>query len=298
MALVRRSGAWFAAPAPAERLAVLRVLTGLFAVVYLAARAPVFFGLADRPPASFEPVGVLWWMEAPAGDAVVAGAVVATLAAGLAFVVGAGFRVAGPLFAVLLLVLTTYRSSWGQLLWFENLMVLHVLLVGFSRAADAGSFDARRRDRPPPSAAFGWPVRMAAVVTVLTYVLAGIAKLRIGGVEWISGDTLRNHVAYSATRLDVLGGTPSPLARPFVQHGWLSSPLAAATVLIELGAPVALLGGRWRTAWVAAAWLLHLGIALLMFVVFPYPLVLVAFAPLFALERLRRPPESRTPGKT
>ena len=43
-----------------------------------------------------------------------------------------------------------------------------------------------------------WPVRVAAVVTVLTYVLAGIAKLRIGGVAWMTGDTLRNHVAFSA----------------------------------------------------------------------------------------------------
>jgi hypothetical protein len=259
-------------------------------VGYLVARAPVFFALADRSATSFDPVGVLWWMDAPVADGVVTFAVVATLAAGVAFVVGVRFGVAGPLFATLLLVLTTYRSSWGQLLWFENLMVLHVLIVGFSPAADAVSIDARRRDPPPAvSSAYGWAVKLAAVVTVLTYVLAGVAKLRIGGIEWISGDTLRNHVAYSATRLEVLGGSPSPLARPFVAQRWLSSPLAAAAMVIEIGAPVALLGGRWRNAWVAAAWAFHLGIALLMFVVFPYPLLLVAFAPLFALEGLLRP---------
>jgi len=102
----------------------------------------------------------------------------------------------------------------------------------------------------------------------------------------MTGDTLRNHVAYSATRLEVLGGTPSPFARTFLVQRWLSTPVAVATVAIEVGAPIALLGGRWRTGWVVASWLFHAGIATLMFVVFPYPLLLVAFAPLFRLERL------------
>ena len=50
------------------------------------------------------------------------------------------------------------------------------------------------------------------------------------------------------------------------------------TVVVELAAPVALLGGRIRDVWVIAAWMLHAGIAALMLVVFPYPLFLVAFA--------------------
>jgi hypothetical protein len=123
-------------------------------------------------------------------------------------------------------------------------------------------------------------------VTVLTYVLAGVAKLRIGGLEWMDGETLRNHIAFSAARLDVLGGTPSPFVEPLLGMAWLFTPFAIATVVIELAAPVALLGGAARNVWVASAWLMHAGIAALMFVVFPYPLALVAFAPLFELERL------------
>jgi hypothetical protein len=63
--------------------------------------------------------------------------------------------------------------------------------------------------------------------------------------------------------------------------------MAIATVAVELAAPIALLGGWIRTAWVAVAWTMHATIAGLMFVVFPYPLALVAFAPFFPLERLR-----------
>jgi hypothetical protein len=169
-----------------------------------------------------------------------------------------------------------------------------VLVVGLAAGgADALSWDAQRRRAgrapPPLGAEYGWPVRLAALVTVATYVLAGLAKLRLGGIGWMLGDTLRHHVAYSAVRLDLLGGAPSPLGRALVGQAWAFPPLATATVLIELAAPVALLGGRPRNVWVAAAWLLHAGVAALMFVVFPYPLFLVAFAPFFRLERLGPP---------
>ena len=87
------------------------------------------------------------------------------------------------------------------------------------------------------------------------------------------------------TRLGVLGGSASPIAEPLVANDWVFRHIAAATVLLEIAAPVALLR-RFRTGWVAAAWVLHVGIAAAMFVVFPYPLTLIAFAPLYAIERI------------
>jgi hypothetical protein len=195
------------------------------------------------------------------------------------------FRIVGPAFAVALLFVTTYRSSGGQLLWFDDLLVLHAIVIACSPAADALRL-GRRGEPAGQSARYGWPLRVAAIVTVVTYALAGIAKLRIGGIAWLDGDSLRNHVAYSATRLRVLGGTPSPLAEPMMRFGWLFPPLAVATLVIELGAPVVLVVSRLRAPWVALAWCMHTAIAATMFVVFPYPLALVAFAPLFRLERL------------
>jgi hypothetical protein len=58
---------------------------------------------------------------------------------------------------------------------------------------------------------------------------------------------------------------------------------------VELGAWLALAGGRWRTAWVVAAWLFHVGVLALMAILFPYQLSGVAFAPFFPLERIARP---------
>ena len=285
-----RADAWLFAPAPAERLAVLRILTGCFAVVYLLVRFPAFAALRDADAGRLDPVGALWLLDGPLPDSVLVGLLVVAVVAGTAFTTGAWFRISGPAFALTLLTLTTYRSSWGQLLHFENLLVLHVLVVGLTRSADALSWDAHRRARGrrelEPSPAYGWPVRLAALTTVVTYVLAGLAKLRLGGLDWLLGDTLRNHVAYSAVRLEVLGGRPSPLAEPLVDQAWLFPPLAVLTVVVELAAPVALLGGRIRDVWVVAAWMLHAGIAALMLVVFPYPLFLVAFAPFYRLEQV------------
>lgn len=273
--------------APPERLAAVRILTGGFAVAYLAVRAPVILAVRDRAPGTFSPVGVLWWLDRPLPDLAVVVLLVAALVTGVAFTAGAWFRVSGALFALAVLLLGTYRSSWGQLLHFENLLVLHLLVLGVAASADAWSVDARRRRDPPqPGHDHGAPLRLLCVVVVVSYAVAGLAKLRYGGPAWASGDTLANHIAYTATRLELFGEAPAPLAGLAVRHAWALTPLAVASLLIELGAPLALLGGRWRDAWVASAWLMHLAIAATMAIVFPYPLFLVAFAPFYEVERV------------
>jgi hypothetical protein len=268
---------------------MLRILTGAFAVGYLLVRLPVFLQLGDRR-SGFDGVGLAVLLDRPVEGGVVDAVVVVTLLSGVGFVLGWRFRMTGPLFAVGLLALGSYRGSWGQLLHFENLMVLYLLILALSPAADAWSIDARRRrDRREvrgESVRYGFPIALAGLVLVITYVIAGLAKLRYGGVDWVFGDTLRNHVAYAAARLDLLGGSPSPVAGWVVRLDGIWPFVAAATIVIELGAPVALLGGRIRTAWVVAAWLMHLGVLVVMLIGFPFPLFFVAFAPLYRVERL------------
>jgi hypothetical protein len=276
---------WLMAPAPAVRLAVFRIMVGVFSACYLVTRLPTLLEMGDEARVEWDPVGVLWWLADPLPSLAVRCAVLATIALAVASATGAAFPIVGPAFAFALLFVTTYRSSGGQLLWFDDLLVLHVIVIACSPAADALRL-GRSGDPVDESARYGWPLRVAALGTVVTYALAGIAKLRIGGTAWLDGDSLRNHVAYSATRLRVLGGTPSPLAEPMMSVGWLFTPLAAATLVVELGAPLALLVSRLRAPWVALAWCMHTAIAATMFVVFPYPLALIAFAPLFRLERL------------
>jgi hypothetical protein len=289
-ALVARIDGWWRMPAPGTRLAALRILVGGFALVYLVIRAPHLASFTDFHDSQFAPVGIVGLLlDSPLPDSAVRLAVAFAAAAGLAFVAGWKFRISGPLFALSLLWVLTYRNSWGQVFHTENILVLHVIVLALSPAADALSADARGRDVPPDDARYGWPVRLMCVATVLTYFIAGQTKLRIAGLDWLTSDTLRNYIAYDNLRKIELGDVHSPLGAELVSHGWLFPPLAAATLAVELGAPLALLSHRIARWWALAAWVFHVGVFAVMWIVFPYPLLGVAFAPFFAVERIRVP---------
>lgn len=237
-----------------------RRAVGLYALGWSLARLPAHLGMTDRAADRWHPVGVLGPLGLPPDAAIVALAVITPLLA-VAFIAGWHHRVVGPATALATLALTTLDSSWGQVFHTENLLALHVLIVGLS---PKDSDDA---------------VRLSAWVVAVTYVLAGVAKLRIGGLDWLDGDTLRDLVAHDNLRKAVLGDAYSPVGKALVAHGWVFAPMAWATVVVELGAPVALLSRRWAIAWSGAAWTFHAGILLLMAVVFPYQLLGVAFLP-------------------
>lgn len=286
-ALARVEG-WLLAPAPPARLAVLRVLVGAYVTVWSLARLPAHVDHTGQAADRWDPVGVLAPLGAPPPGAVVV--VAAAVAPVLALLVTLGWRhrLVTPAAAVVVLGLATLDSSWGQVFHTENLMVLHLGILALAPAA-ADALAVGRRAGPPaaPDGRYGWPLRLAALVVVLTYLVTGLAKVRMGGLDWVDGDTLRHIVAHDNLRKALLGDAYSPVGPALVAHAWLFAPLAVATVVVELGAWLALLGGRWRTAWVVTAWIFHAGVLALMAIVFAYPLSGVAFAPFFRLERLR-----------
>ena len=272
--------------APARRLAAFRVLTGGFAVTYLVPRFPYFLDLTDLDRGRWDPPGVLGPVASPPSAALVTAVLVLAVVSGAAYTAGWRFRWTGPVFAVSLLAVLSYRNGWGHLFHNDNLLVLHVLVVGLAPAAEAWSLDARGRTEPAEEVRFGFPLRLAAVLTVVTYVVTGMAKLRYAGGDWLAGDTLLHQIAFDNARKNVLGDEYSPLAATVVGHPGLFRPMGALTILVELGAPIALLGRRWAAWWSASAWLFHVGIVALMWISFAYPLSFIAFAPFFRLEVL------------
>lgn len=264
---------------------MLRILVGAYTAVWALARLPAHLGHVDQSPDRWQPVGALAPFDAPLTGPVVVALALAGPVLAAAFAVGWRFRVSGPATALVVLVLATLDSSWGQVFHTENLMVLHLLILAAAPAADALAPGAARSPAQDDGR-YGWPVRLSALVVVLTYTIAGLAKLRIGGLDWLDGDTLRHLVAHDNLRKALLGDPHSPIGTRLVAHAWAFPPLALATLAVELGAGVALRRDRWRTAWVVAAWLFHVGVLALMAVLFAYPLSGVAFAPFFRLERL------------
>jgi hypothetical protein len=75
------------------------------------------------------------------------------------------------------------------------------------------------------------------------------------------------------------------VAEILLAQGWLFRGLAALTLVVELGAPLALLGRRAALVWVVAVIGFHIGVVALMAILFPFAMSGVAFAPFFRPER-------------
>lgn len=277
---------WLSEEAPARRLAVVRILVGAYAVVFVAIRTFHWLDVARLPERRFDPVGVLGLLEQPMTPEVAAVLSALTLAGAVAFLFGWRFRVSAPVFAGLLLVMTTHGNSGGQVLHTENLLVLHVIILAFSPADAFFALGRRAPAGDAPSHDYGWALRLMTLVVVIAYVIAGLAKLRNGGFDWITGDVLRNQVAHDNLRKILLGDVHSPIGAWLVQFGWLFPPMAVASIIVELGAPVVLVGGRWRAAWVGAALAFHVGVLALMAILFSYQLLGIAFVSMLPAEKL------------
>jgi hypothetical protein len=279
---------------PAERLALLRIFVGAFAVFYLAIRGMSLASVARFAPTSFSPVGPVAVLDAPLVPAIVYLLAALALVLAVLFTLGWRYRLVGPLFALLFLWVTSYRSSFGMKFHTENLLALHVLLLSVAPAADVLCLGAPKAEAARVQhGRYGWAIRAMCVVTVVTYVLAGIAKLRNGGWDWMTGDVLRLQVAYDNLRKIELGSLHSPLGALLVGQAWFFPPLAVMTMLVELGAPLALFHRRLAKYWVVAAWLFHMGVLALMAIAFPYPMSAVAYLAFFEIERVLDSPKLR-----
>lgn len=265
----------FVGTVPSGRLAVVRVLTIAYALVWITVRTGYWRDLADLPGAQWKPVAFADAIG-PLGPTAVTLIAVATFAAGAVAITGRAWRLSAPVLAVGFLVLTTLGASWGAILHTEHLVALHLLVLAAGPAGRTGSETV------------GWSLRVMSAVTVTTYFVSGLAKFRFGGgLAWLDGDRLLRLVAHDNLRKRLLGDRYSPFAEYVVGHPWLFQVAAVTTIVVELGAPLALFAPRRvRYAWVGMAWSFHVGVLALMAIFFPYPISGVAYASMLPVERL------------
>ena len=266
---------WLMEEVPARRLEVVRVITVLYCVVWIAIRTDHWRHLAELPESRWRPVGLAGWLGGRPSSATVTVIAVVAFGVGVYALWGRRWAVVGPLFAVGFLWLTTFAASWGQILHTEHLPALHLLVLA---AAPSGRGS---------SSTTGWPLKVMTLVTIGTYVVAGLAKFRFGGgASWLDGERLLRLVAHDNLRKRLMGDPYSPIAAHLVGHPIVFRVGVWLTLIVELGAPLVLLGGRIRRAWMTMAWTFHLGVLVLMAVLFPYPLFGLAFASMLPAERL------------
>ena len=279
------------ASAPASRVAALRVIVGLFSLSYLLPRYDLLTAISQGDPELFRPVGVAFLLDDPLPPGLFHGLVLLTLGLNALFVIGWRYRVSGPAFALCLLAVLSYRNSWSMIYHSNNVLLLHVCILAATPAANAWSVDALARresaQKPSESWRYGWPVQLICIVTVITYVLAGVAKV-VGplGWSWAAGEALRSHVAVDALRKDLLGSPGGMFARQLYPHVGVFWAMGIATLVLELAAPVALLHRRLGRIWAVLTFAFHWGIYFVMGIKFRYYLSGAIFAPFFDVERI------------
>lgn len=255
---MRRLEAWLFAPGDPRRLAVVRIgLCGLLAVRL--ATGP-YVELASQPAALFRPISFLRVLERmpPRGLVVLVQAL--ALAGAVLAAAGLWTRVALPLAWAAALPLVAMTSSLGKVVHNDVLLLLCLVPLLPAPAGAAWSLDARRRARPDPGPAFGWPVRTAMVVVAGAYFLSGLAKLLHAGPGWVTSGNLRWVLYASSDQQPV----PNPYALFVADRPVLAHLLAAATLAVELGFPLVLWRPRLAWLFLPAAVALHAGIWLAM----------------------------------
>jgi hypothetical protein len=260
---------WLFAPVPLGRVAAFRTLVYLFVPVDLLLTTNWVFQHKDVPGDLYVPllVGRLLPLPVPTYGLIV-GILVALLAASLVAATGRAPRLLGTAVAVLYLEWMIIAMSYGKVDHdrFGFLVALAVLpTVGAARWGDRTLSERA-----------GWALRVTQLAVIATYFLASWAKLRFGGLDWLTGATLTRAVLRRGTEL-----ADWVLAYPALLTGF-----QFFIVAFELASPVVFfLAYRWRLRIIGAFYAFHvMTYAAIMISFLPHCVAMASFLP---LERVR-----------
>ncbi|GAA3393227.1 MFS transporter permease [Cryptosporangium minutisporangium] len=265
---------WFFTPVALGRIAVLRTIAYLFVPLDVFLITPWALAHRDVPVALYQPLRIARLLALPEPThALVVGLCAALVITALAAATGRAPRVLGTLVAVLYLAWMLVAMSYGKVDHDRaGYLVLLAVLPTVGRA--------RWGDRTL-SARAGWAIRATAIAVVCTYFLAAWAKLRFGGVDWLTGATYTKAVLRRGTILSDWT----------VHVPYLLMLAQIGTIVFELCSPVLLfLRGRWQVRAVLFLFAFHAMVyAALTIAFWPHLIALTALLP---LERLRVPRRS------
>ncbi|MEV0716039.1 MFS transporter permease [Asanoa sp. NPDC050611] len=261
--------AWLFEAAPRGRVAALRTLTYLFVVFDLLVYSSWVRTRGDVPTDLYQPLWIARALHLPPPDATLVAVVfwtllvLAPLAATGRFPRLLGWLVCGFYFEWLIIAMSYGKVDHDR---FAFLIALAVLpTVG----------RARHGDREPSEAA-GWALRMIQIAVVATYFLAAWAKIRFGGLGWMTGSVLaRAFIRRGSEFADLIAGVP-----------YLMIAAQIGMVTFEALSPLVFaLRGRHRYAAIAFFYSFHLlSFATISISFAPHLVAMTSFLP---LERVR-----------
>lgn len=270
MATVTRAVArWLTDPVPLGRLAAFRTLIYLFVIADLLVFTPWVRGHADVPGELYRPLLVGRILPLPTPTPVLVWGVFAALLVSAAVAAtGRSPRLAGGAVAILYFEWMIIAFSYGK--------VDHDrfgLLVALAAVATVGR--ARHGDLTRSEAA-GWALRVTQLAVVATYFLSAWAKLRWGGLDWLTSATLTWAII---RRGNVLGEL-------LLHAPWILIAAQVGIVAFELLSPIVfVVRQRWRYAVVGFFYGFHVvSFATISISFAPHLAAMTSFLP---LERVR-----------
>ena len=161
--------------------------------------------------------------------------------------------------------------NFGKMHHTDALIVIILGTLAMARSGDAWSLDQffQRRGSPSTprrinaSGEYTWPIRLAQVALCLVFFAAGFTKLSRSGLAWVFSD----HLATAIIKQNYYLSDVAPLTEwglDLAASPWMSRGLAAATLILELGYPLALVGKVPRLIFVPGMLLAQVGFRVLM----------------------------------
>jgi hypothetical protein len=262
-------GRWLTEPVPRGRVAAFRTLVYLFIAADLVVFTPWVRMHASVPGEFYQPLFVGRLLPLPTPTTLLVNVTFWTLLAlSLAAATGRAPRVLGWAVFLLYFEWMIIAMSYGKVN--HDRFAFLVALAALPTAGRARHGDETRTE------AGGWALRVTQIAVVCTYFLAAWAKLRFGGLEWMTGSELARAIIRRGTDLaDAIAQVPGLLIAAQV-----------GTITFELLSPlIFVLRGRGRNAAVGCFYSFHAAtIAMIKISFAPHLVALASFLP---LERVR-----------
>lgn len=127
-----------------------------------------------------------------------------------------------------------------------------------------------------------------------TYLGAAVSKLGSTGLDWVDPGRLQGVIL---SHISIQPSFATALSGLVAHHAWLAGSLAAATLVIQLGAVLMLLSDRFRMLWSALILLFHVNVLLILHI--PYlPAMILAVGLAFPWHARRARSRAQLAGPT
>jgi hypothetical protein len=265
----RRVSGWMFAAVPTGRVAAFRTVVYLFVALDPLWFTPWVRSHAAIPGVFYQPLFVGRLLHLPTPTPLLVNSIFwALIPLAVAAATGRAPRLLGWIVFALYFEWMIIAMSYGKV--DHDRFGLLVALAVLPTAGPARHGGTRMTERG------GWALRMTQVAVIATYFLSSWAKLRFGGVGWLTSATLERALIRRGTPLtDLLTSTRWPLL--LAQFG---------IVAFELSSPVVFfVGSRLRYWIVGYFYLFHLMVMLTITISFaPHQVAMTSFLP---LEKVR-----------